>query len=1280
MSIDSAPTQLSCEVILESISEITCQIHQGWELEDILQAGITQARAILQTDRVLLYRFLPNQDAVVAFESVGSGWTSIIGQLIYDPCFNATWVERYQQGQVTSIADIHNGSIAPCHAQLLAQLQVQANLVVPIVRQGQLWGLLIAHHCRSPRQWQPLEVQYLQQLALHLSIAIQQATLQQRQSDYEQTLNSEHLRDRYERIVAVAPDGIALIDRNYVYQVVNPTYLTWHQKSHNEMIGQSMGQLYGQEFFASFVKPPIDLCLAGSPKQSLETWLNYGDGQRHFIRTTFVPYRERDGAISGVVINVNDLTEQKRVEAALRESEARFRVMSDSAPVLLWMSDVDGLCNFFNQTWLTFTGRTLIQEMGNGWADGVHPDDLQSCLETYLMAVQTRQPFEMEYRLRRADGEYRWVLDRGTPRFTPDHELVGFIGSCIDIHERKQLETSLWLANLSLEHLGVSATWIDRHAQIRRVNATICAALGYSREELQTMTLEQIDPNFSQTDWAQVWALIKQQQHLTLISQHRTKAGELIPVEVTVRYVEFAGEEYSFAIAKDIRERLQTEDQLRLQSTALTACADAIMITDHHGRIEWVNSAFTAMTGYSLEEAIGTCPSKLLQSGQQDCAFYQSLWTTILAGQPWRGEIINRRKDGSLYIESETITPVFDHHQRISHFIAIKQDATERKQLEQIERRRIEQERVLHQISQQMRQSLDLHQVLNTVVTEVQQFLHTDRVIIYRLNLDWTGVVIAESVAPGWLAIQPIAMTGTDFAETHGEIYHTNYINVMPDIYAVGFSSCHIAMLERLQIRAKLVVPILCANQTWGLLVAHQCGSARQWQPLECEFMTQLAARMEIAIQQSELYQQMQILNINLESQVQERTAQLQQALDFDVILKRITDQVRDSLDEEIILQQVVKELTTAMQADCCDTSKYDAERTFTTVEWEYNRDGFTAKNLVYAIADSSDPHLYVQLFQGQYCHFCLIDSNVIRPEQPRQTILAVPIVDNQGIMGDLWLFKSCHEGFNEPEIRLVQQVANQCAIALRQSRLYQAAQAQVQELERLNQLKDDFLSTVSHELRTPISNIKLATQMLEISLKGLGIVVDESSPINRYFKVLHEEGQREINLINDLLDLARLDTEIELLRMASVDLQFYLSHLAEGFIEQAQQQFVIQIAADLPPLLTDLSYLRRILTELLHNACKYTPAGETITVSAHPAPAGLEICVSNSGVEIPPIECDRIFDKFYRIPNHDPWKHSGTGLGLALVKKLTERLGGTIHVESSVGRTTFILRFSLVA
>jgi PAS domain S-box-containing protein len=149
-----------------------------------------------------------------------------------------------------------------------------------------------------------------------------------------------------------------------------------------------------------------------------------------------------------------DITTQKEAQDALRESEARFRAMADTAPVMIWMSGADKLCTFFNKGWLDFTGRSLEQELGNSWAEGVHREDLDRCLEIYVTSFESRRPFTMEYRLRRRDGEYRWVLDHGGPRFAPDETFLGYIGSCIDITGHKQAEAEVRKHRDEFAHLS----------------------------------------------------------------------------------------------------------------------------------------------------------------------------------------------------------------------------------------------------------------------------------------------------------------------------------------------------------------------------------------------------------------------------------------------------------------------------------------------------------------------------------------------------------------------------------------------------------------------------------------------------------------------------------------------------------------------------------------------------------------------------------------------------------------------------------------------------------
>ena len=146
-------------------------------------------------------------------------------------------------------------------------------------------------------------------------------------------------------------------------------------------------------------------------------------------------------------------TARKESEALLRESEARFRIAADSAPVLIWMAGTDKRCNFFNRPWLKFTGRSAEQEMGNGWAEGVHPEDLASCMETYTKAFDARECFSMRYRLKRHDGQYRWLLDNGVPRYESDGTFAGYIGSCIDVTDQTVAEEALTKSYAEIKQL-----------------------------------------------------------------------------------------------------------------------------------------------------------------------------------------------------------------------------------------------------------------------------------------------------------------------------------------------------------------------------------------------------------------------------------------------------------------------------------------------------------------------------------------------------------------------------------------------------------------------------------------------------------------------------------------------------------------------------------------------------------------------------------------------------------------------------------------------------------
>ncbi len=253
-----------------------------------------------------------------------------------------------------------------------------------------------------------------------------------------------------------------------------------------------------------------------------------------------------------------------------------------------------------------------------------------------------------------------------------------------------------------------------------------------------------------------------------------------------------------------------------------------------------------------------------------------------------------------------------------------------------------------------------------------------------------------------------------------------------------------------------------------------------------------------------------------------------------------------------------------------------------------------------------------------------------------------------------------------------------------------EAAKVRSEEIESLNRLKDEFLSTVSHELRTPLTNMKMAIQMMGIGLEKQK-TRETSEPANnlqnnhkisRYFQILNNECEREISLINNFLDLQRLDTSTKPLVLEKIEVPQWLERVVELYNARnrkcCRQKIKLAIEPNLPAMVCDPFSLERILVELLTNACKFSPTNEEIIVKAGIVFDNIQFQVINTGVEIPTDELPRIFDKFYRIPSNDPWKQGGTGLGLALVQKLTKHLGGAIDVESGSNITCFSVELPL--
>jgi PAS domain S-box-containing protein len=680
----------------------------------------------------------------------------------------------------------------------------------------------------------------------------------------------------------------------------------------------------------------------------------------------------------------------------------------------------------------------------------------------------------------------------------------------------------------------------------------------------------------------------------------------------------------------------------------------------------WIGISSENLRGKKPEDILSPIDAAMVRQRYTDCVLFGK---TISYKQCLRFQ-------GVPTWWSTTLTPLRDANSRIYRLIGTSSNITSVKNVELAVELQAQREQLIEAIASRIHQCVELDTILHQTTQELRQFLKSDRVLIYRFQGDGKGVVIAESsvVSNDLLLGKNIADPG--FGRQYQQHYSQDYIQVIEDIHTAGLHPCHIEFLGSLHVRANVVVPIFFKQDVWGLLIAQHCHHPHEWQEMETNLLKQLAIQIGIAVQQSQLHQQLNDFQVKIELHKQKHINQLQQLRNFQTLVQQMTEQIRDSVDETQVLQTVTKELVHLLNLDRCQIELYSSCQTQVHITYEYTTNLPQCLGLTKQIADR--PEVYQPLLQKQPLQFLEIVPGW-RPKLLVVAQMACPIFDTQGILGNIWLTRPTQESFDEFEVGLVQQIANECAIAIRQGQLYQKTLSQVKELEKRERLKNEFLRTLSQELRTPITSISLAAQTLESVLASEQILDIEIVP--QLLQILHNECARESKLINDLLTLTSLEAEPSSPTLIAIDLQSWLYPIIETFRDVTncqRQQLNLNIDGTLPILETDITDLERIVTELLNHACKYTPAGESITVTAQPAGDAVHLQITSSGIELNSNEVSRIFEPFYHLDKHDPWKHSGTGLELALVQKMVRHLGGSISVESAAAQTTFIVKFPL--
>ncbi|MBD2505720.1 PAS domain-containing protein [Nostoc muscorum FACHB-395] len=464
-------TQLQQRIERERVvAQITQQIHLSLNLDEILQATVAEVRQFLHTDRVLVFRLNPGGDGTVVAESVGTEWRSLLSSTIqdpflaetyitsnrpqlvsYDPAFIKNYIEGYYQGQVTAVSDIHDSSIDPCHGELLAQFQVKAHLVVPILQDNQFWGLLIAHHCTSPRFWQPLEIDLLKELATQVSIALRQAELyQQAQRELKERQQVEAELRQSEQQLRLALSASRMGTWNWNIQTGK---ISWSDNL-EASFGLEPGEFDGSfEMFAARVHPDdrdrvlavVDRAIATGEDYDIEFRVVYPNGTiRWALSQGKVFYDQHGQPIQMAGIDL-DITERKQSAETLRESEERFRQLAENIDAVFWIKEVlENRVSYVSPAYKRLWGLNP-QELYQGqqaWVDRIHPEDREATDRAFHEKAVAGN-FDEEYRIILPDGSIRWVHDRCFGLRDETGEIYRFAGIAEDISERKQAEQAL---------------------------------------------------------------------------------------------------------------------------------------------------------------------------------------------------------------------------------------------------------------------------------------------------------------------------------------------------------------------------------------------------------------------------------------------------------------------------------------------------------------------------------------------------------------------------------------------------------------------------------------------------------------------------------------------------------------------------------------------------------------------------------------------------------------------------------------------------------------------